>query len=310
MRKPVAPSPFASGTRNRFGRSSLGGGVSASNSNTRIVKAGQLDAGNEGGTQHGKSLRSTQAGSGRHVGALAGLHQRNGAGAPAHGAQAATRTHSNLGLNSERLRASMIERLRRQGVEDERVLDAMMAVPRHIFVDEGLASRAYEDAALPIGHGQTISQPWVVARMLAAVCENRVPVKVLEVGAGCGYQAAVLAQFVKEVHAIERIRGLYEPARDRLRALKLMARVRLIYGDGMAGLPGVAPFDAIVVAAAGIKIPQGLLEQLAVGGRLIAPEGTTAQRLILIERTGASNWRRVELESVRFVPLRSGIQPY
>src|SRR3546814_1143961 len=120
-----------------------------------------------------------------------------------------------------------------------------MAWPRHMFVDEGLASRAYEDAALPIGHRQTISQPWVVARMISAMCENRVPVKVLEVGAGCGYQSAVLAQFIKEVHAIERIRGLYDVARERLRSLKLIARVRLGFGDGMAGLPGIAPFDGI-----------------------------------------------------------------
>ncbi|HWK70459.1 MAG TPA: protein-L-isoaspartate(D-aspartate) O-methyltransferase [Burkholderiaceae bacterium] len=271
MRKPVAPFPFASGTTNRFGRSSLGGGVSAANSNTRIF----------------------------------------GPGNPASSAPAAGRRSStmvNLGLNSERSRGMMIQRLRNQGIQDERVLDAMMAVPRHVFVDEGLASRAYEDAALPIGHSQTISQPWVVARMISAVCENRVPVKVLEVGAGCGYQAAVLAQFIKEVHAIERIRGLYELAREHLRAQKLIGRVRLTFGDGMAGLPGIAPFDAIVIAAAGIKIPQALLEQLAIGGRLIAPEGTTAQRLILIERTGAATWHREELESVRFVPLRPGTQ--
>jgi protein-L-isoaspartate(D-aspartate) O-methyltransferase len=271
MRKPVAPFPFASGTTNRFGRSSLGGGVSAANSNTRIVAPGN----------------------------------------PASNAPLAGRRTSatvNLGLNSERSRAMMIQRLRNQGIQDERVLDAMMAVPRHVFVDEGLASRAYEDAALPIGHSQTISQPWVVARMISAVCENRVPVKVLEVGAGCGYQAAVLAQFIKEVHAIERIRGLYELAREHLRAQKLIGRVRLTFGDGMAGLPGIAPFDAIVIAAAGIKIPQALLEQLAIGGRLIAPEGTTAQRLILIERTGAATWHREELESVRFVPLRPGTQ--
>jgi len=214
----------------------------------------------------------------------------------------------NLGLNSERLRAALIQRLRRQGIQDERVLAAMMAVPRHVFVDEGLASRAYEDAALPIGYGQTISQPWVVARMISAVCENRLPAKVLEVGAGCGYQAAVLAQFVPEVHAIERIRGLYELARNHLRALKLVSRVRLSFGDGMLGLPGLAPFDAIIISAAGIKIPPALLEQLAIGGRLIAPEGTAAQRLILVERTGPSSWQRQELESVRFVPLRSGTQ--
>jgi len=299
MRKPVAPFPHATGTRNRFGRSSLGGGVSASNSNTRIMKAGQLPT--DGGPAPARPGAARAGALPAMPLRVPGSVVRSPAALPANG---------NLGLNSDRLRAGLIDRLRKQGVDDERVLAAMLAVPRHVFVDEGLASRAYEDAALPIGHGQTISQPWVVARMISAVCENRVPVKVLEVGAGCGYQAAVLAQFVKEVHAIERIRGLYEPARDRLRALRLMARVRMIFGDGMAGLPGVAPFDAIIVAAAGMKIPQALLEQLAIGGRLIAPEGTTAQRLILIERTGAANWRRSELESVRFVPLRSGTQPY
>ncbi|CAB3663284.1 MULTISPECIES: protein-L-isoaspartate(D-aspartate) O-methyltransferase [Achromobacter] len=215
---------------------------------------------------------------------------------------------SNLGLNSERLRQAMVQRLRSQGITDERVLNAMAAVPRHLFVDEALASRAYEDAALPIGHSQTISQPWVVARMIAAACEDRAPTRVLEVGAGCGYQAAVLAQFVRDVHTIERIRGLYELAREHLRALRLTTRIRLIYGDGTLGLPGVAPFDAIVVAAAGLAIPQALLTQLAPGGRLIAPEGGSNQRLVLIERTGAASWKRTELEAVRFVPLRSGIQ--
>ena len=215
---------------------------------------------------------------------------------------------SNLGLNSDRLRQAMVQRLRGQGISDERVLNAMAAVPRHLFVDEALASRAYEDAALPIGHSQTISQPWVVARMIAAACEDRAPTRVLEVGAGCGYQAAVLAQFVREVHSIERIRGLYELAREHLRALRLTTRIRLIYGDGTLGLPGVAPFDAIVVAAAGLAIPQALLTQLAPGGRLIAPEGGTNQRLVLIERTGATSWKRTELEAVRFVPLRAGIQ--
>lgn len=270
MRKPVAPFPFVSGASNRYGRSGLRHGFSAANSNTRISSS------NPAVQQVPAASRSLEP--------------------------------VNLGLNSERARAMMIQRLRNQGIQDERVLQAMMSVPRHSFVDEGLASRAYEDAALPIGHGQTISQPWVVARMISAVCQNRVPVKVLEVGAGCGYQAAVLAQFVKEVHTIERIRGLYELARYHLRALKVISRVRLSFGDGTIGLPGIAPFDAIIVAAAGIKIPQALLEQLELGGRLIAPEGTSAQRLILIERTGAATWRREELESVRFVPLRAGIQ--
>ena len=228
------------------------------------------------------------------------LQRQTQAPAPASG--------GNLGLNSDRLRQAMVQRLRAQGVSDERVLNAMAAVPRHLFVDEALASRAYEDAALPIGHSQTISQPWVVARMIAAICEDRSPTRVLEVGAGCGYQAAVLAQFVREVHSIERIRGLYELAREHLRALRLTTRIRLIYGDGMLGLPGVAPFDAIVVAAAGLAIPQALLTQLAPGGRLIAPEGGANQRLVLIERTGAASWKRTELEAVRFVPLRAGIQ--
>ena len=253
----------------RYGTSGVGPGITAANSNTRISSA---------------TLQRPDA-------------SRN-----------AAPQVPNLGLNSERLRQAMVQRLRDQGISDERVLAAMGAVPRHLFVDEALASRAYEDAALPIGHSQTISQPWVVARMLAAVCEDREPTRVLEVGAGCGYQAAVMAQFVREVHAIERIRGLFELARGHLRALRLATRVRLIHGDGMLGLPGIAPFDAIVVAAAGLSIPQALLAQLAPGGRLIAPEGGASQRLVLVERTGAASWSRRELEAVRFVPLRAGIQ--
>jgi protein-L-isoaspartate(D-aspartate) O-methyltransferase len=214
----------------------------------------------------------------------------------------------NLGLNSDRLRAAMVERLRNQGITDERVLMAMNEVPRHLFVDEALASRAYEDAALPIGHSQTISQPWVVAHMIAAVCKGRTPTRLLEVGAGCGYQSAVLAQFVPEVWAIERIRGLYDLAREHLRRLRLTPRIHLVYGDGMLGLAAMAPFDAIIVAAAAPRIPPALLTQLAPGGRLIAPEGLSNQRLVLIERTDAEHWRRIELEAVRFVPLKGGIQ--
>lgn len=202
----------------------------------------------------------------------------------------------------------MVSRLREQGITDERVLAAMRAVPRHLFVDEGLASHAYEDAALPIGHEQTISQPWVVARMISVLAEGRELGKVLEVGAGCGYQAAVLAHVAREVHTIERIHGLYEMARRNLRNIRVPGRLRVVFGDGMAGLPGSAPFDAITIAAAGLKIPQTLLEQLAPGGRLIAPEGGAAQRLVLIERTGAASWKRQELDAVRFVPLRPGTQ--
>lgn len=269
MRKPLSRSPFVAGTTNRFGRSRLGSGLSTSNSNARVTLPPSLS---------GAPMPQTPA------------------------------DQANLGLNSERLRQAMVQRLRMQGIENEAVLAAMGKIPRHLFVDEGLASRAYEDAALPIGYGQTISQPWVVARMISAICENGAPANVLEVGAGCGYQAAVLAQLVRQVHAIERVRGLYDMARQHLRSAGLIQRIRLVYGDGMLGLPSQAPFGAIVVAAAGLTIPQALLEQLAPGGRLIAPEGGSAQRLVLIERTGPSTWHRQELEAVRFVPLRAGTQ--
>ena len=216
-------------------------------------------------------------------------------------------SEANLGLNSERMRTVMIERLLAHGITNDRVLAAMQLVPRHAFVDGALASRAYDDAALPIGHSQTISQPWVVARMISIAAEVPGAQKVLEVGTGCGYQAAVMAQVFSQVYSIERIRALYDMAREHLRALKL-ARIRLNYGDGMAGLPAAAPFDAIVVAAAGLKIPQALMNQLAVGGVLVAPEGSGTQRLVKIQRTGLTNWERQELEEVRFVPLKAGVQ--
>jgi protein-L-isoaspartate(D-aspartate) O-methyltransferase len=203
--------------------------------------------------------------------------------------------------------AGLVRDLQAQGISNDLVLAAMQTIPRHAFVDEALASRAYDDASLPIGHGQTISQPWVVARMIASVCGATMPTRVLEVGTGCGYQAAVMAQVFQQVHSIERIRALYDMAKERLRALRL-TKVRLVHGDGMLGLPSVAPFDAIVVAAAGIRIPQALFMQLSVGGVLIAPEGSGAQRLVRVTRTGASSWDRQELEEVRFVPLKSGLQ--
>lgn len=214
---------------------------------------------------------------------------------------------ANLGLNSERMRSVMVERLMSQGITNDRVLAAMQLVPRHAFVDGALASRAYDDAALPIGHSQTISQPWVVARMVSIASEVPGATRVLEVGTGCGYQAAVMAQVFSQVYSIERIRALYDMAREHLRALKL-TRIRLNYGDGMVGLPAAAPFDAIVVAAAGLKIPQALMSQLAIGGVLIAPEGSGTQRLVKIQRTGATTWERQELEEVRFVPLKAGVQ--
>ena len=214
---------------------------------------------------------------------------------------------SNLGLTSERLRMRMVERVRAQGVEHKAVLGALASVARHQFVDQALASRAYEDGALPIGHGQTISQPWVVARMLAALCEPQMPRKVLEIGTGCGYQAAVMSHLFAQVFTVERVRPLYDMARARLHDMALR-NVQCLFGDGMLGWDAKAPFDAIVVAAAGLSIPQTLLDQLAVGGKLIAPEGDTHQRLIMVTRQSTREWIRVELEAVRFVPLRPGVQ--
>ncbi|UOD49303.1 protein-L-isoaspartate(D-aspartate) O-methyltransferase [Orrella daihaiensis] len=214
---------------------------------------------------------------------------------------------NNLGLTSDRLRMRMVERVRAQGVEHEVVLGALARVARHRFVDQALASRAYEDGALPIGHGQTISQPWVVARMLAALCEPDTPRKVLEIGTGCGYQAAVMSHIFAQVFTVERVRPLYDMAKTRLQDMAIR-NVHCLFGDGMLGWSAKAPFDAIVVAAAGLSIPQTLLDQLAVGGKLIAPEGDTNQRLIMVTRQSTREWRRVELEAVRFVPLKPGVQ--
>jgi len=213
-----------------------------------------------------------------------------------------------VGFTSQRTRDRMVTRLREQGIVDEAVLAAMAQVPRHLFVDEALSTRAYEDTALPIGFEQTISQPYVVARMIEALRgpEERPLGKVLEVGTGCGYQAAVLAQLAKEVYSIERIQGLHERARANLRPMRI-ANLRLAWGDGYQGLPEAAPFDAIIVAAAAPRMPAALLEQLAPGGRLIAPVGTTAQQLQWMERTAGGVIERA-LDLVHFVPLRAGKQ--
>ena len=213
-----------------------------------------------------------------------------------------------IGMTSQRTRLRMVERLREKGIEDERVLAAMAAVPRHLFVDEALASRAYEDTALPIGFSQTISQPYVVARMIESLIgDSGVPAKVLEVGTGCGYQAAVLAQLAREVYSVERIAALLERARANLRSLRL-SNLRLTHGDGNFGLEQAAPFDAIVVAAAAREVPQALLRQLARGGRMVlplkaGPRGT--QRLALYERS-ARGITETELDEVLFVPLQTG----
>ncbi len=214
-----------------------------------------------------------------------------------------------LALTSERVRERMVERLRANGVTDQRVLNAMSVVPRHMFVDPGLAAQAYEDAALPIGHHQTISKPSVVARMIELAAAGRALNNVLEIGTGCGYQAAVLSQVAREVYSIERIRPLSERAKTNLRPLRI-PNIRLHYGDGRLGLPSAAPFDAIVIAAAGLDVPQALLEQLAIGGRLVAPVGSQegqSQVLTLVERLGPAQWRESRLDRVFFVPLKSGV---
>ncbi len=217
-----------------------------------------------------------------------------------------------LALTSERVRERMVERLRTSGIGDARVLQALAAVPRHMFVDPGLAAQAYEDAALPIGHHQTISKPSVVARMLELAGAGRALERVLEIGTGCGYQAAVLSRIARDVYSIERIRPLYERAKTNLRPLRI-PNIRLHYGDGRLGLPAAAPFDAIVIAAAGLEVPQALLEQLAIGGRLIAPVaeqgsvGEASQVLTLVERVSNTQWRESRLDRVFFVPLKSGV---
>lgn len=209
-------------------------------------------------------------------------------------------------MTSQRTRDRMVARLRDKGISDEVVLAAMSIVPRHLFVEEALASRAYEDTALPIGFEQTISQPFVVARMIEAARAGRALGRVLEIGTGCGYQAAVLAQIAKEVYSIERISGLLERARANLRELRLR-NLRLVHADGMPGLPEAAPFDAIIVAAAAAQLPEALRAQLAPGGRLIAPVGAQDQTLCLIERT-RSGFTEQWMDPVNFVPMRMGKQ--
>jgi protein-L-isoaspartate(D-aspartate) O-methyltransferase len=214
---------------------------------------------------------------------------------PAHG----------IGMTSQRTRDRLVERLRAEGIRNERVLEVIRATPRHLFVDEALASRAYEDTALPIGYNQTISQPFVVAAMTDLVIRHR-PRTVLEIGTGSGYQAAVLAALVSKVYTVERIEPLARQARQRFRKLGLR-NIRASYSDGTAGLPEFAPYDAIITTAAAERIPGALLEQLSPdGGRLVIPVGgRSSQTLTLVTRHGAA-FEREELDPVIFVPLLSG----
>jgi protein-L-isoaspartate(D-aspartate) O-methyltransferase len=213
---------------------------------------------------------------------------------------------SGIGMTSARTRERLIQRLVEQGIRDPRVLDRIRNVPRHLFVDEALSSRAYEDTALPIGHGQTISQPYVVARMTEAITIGGTPAKVLEIGTGCGYQTAVLAPLVGKIYSIERIEPLLERARERLRQLEVK-NVRFKHGDGAEGWPSQAPFDGILLAAAPHALPQKLLDQLAEGGRLVAPVGPEGrQELLRLTRRG-DQFLRERLGFVSFVPLLGGV---
>ncbi len=210
-----------------------------------------------------------------------------------------------IGMTSQRTRNRLVQRLAGEGIRNQAVLDAMREIPRHIFVDEALASRAYEDTALPIGFGQTLSQPYIVARMTEALLRDGPLRRVLEIGTGSGYQAAILACLVPEVYTVERIGSLSRRARRRFRELGI-GNVRLRHCDGKMGWPEQAPFDGIIATAAPHQIPQSLLEQLALDGRLIIPVGGEGlQKLLLITRTHEAYEQEI-LEPVSFVPMLAG----
>lgn len=212
-----------------------------------------------------------------------------------------------IGMTSQRTRQRLVAYLRDAGIRDERVLQAIVELPRHLFVDEALASRAYENTALPIGFGQTISQPFIVARMTEAVLTERLPGKVLEIGTGSGYQTAVLASVAERVFSVERIGALLTTARQRLQTLGL-SNVRYKHDDGSVGWSRYGPYDGILVTAAATRFPDDLLDQLAVGAALIAPVGPAAQQeLIRVERT-LSGFERRSLGAVSFVPLLGGVR--
>lgn len=212
-----------------------------------------------------------------------------------------------IGMTSQRTRDRLITRLVEMGIKSKDVLDVIKNTPRHIFVDEALSSRAYENTALPIGYNQTISQPYIVARMTEALLENGDrPKSVLEIGTGCGYQTAILAQLVDKVYSIERIDALLKKARATLATLKLR-NVRLKHGDGNRGWKEYAPFDAILVAAAPEGVPEKLLQQLAVNGRLIIPVGRPGEQKLLLIKRAETGFEEQQLDMVSFVPMLEGV---
>lgn len=211
-----------------------------------------------------------------------------------------------IGMTSQRTRDRLIGTLRAMGIKSDKVLDVIKNTPRHIFVDEALSSRAYENTALPIGHNQTISQPYIVARMTEALVNGGKPGKVLEVGTGCGYQTAILAQLAEKVYSVERIDALLGKARVRLHQLRFR-NVKLRHGDGNLGWPEYAPYDGIMVSAAPVGVPETLLQQLAVDGRLVIPVGKMGhQKLLLITRT-EEGYQEQQLDLVSFVPMLEGV---
>ncbi len=232
----------------------------------------------------------------------------------AHADAARRSSPSGLGLDSADVRRHMVQRLHAQGLQHEAVLAALDGVPRHLFVDGALATQAYEDTSLPIGHGQTISKPSVVGRMLELLMQGanaragQSLGRALEIGTGCGYQAALLARLAKQVISIERLRPLHEKAREHLAALRL-TQLRLVYGDGMRGHPPNAPYDSIIAAAGGEALPPAWLEQLAIGGRLVAPlqEPRTHRQVLVVVDRHEHGYAHSVHETVKFVPLKSGL---
>jgi len=211
-----------------------------------------------------------------------------------------------IGMTSQRTRDRLIGTLRAMGIKSDKVLDVIKNTPRHIFVDEALSSRAYENTALPIGHNQTISQPYIVARMTEALVNGERPGKVLEVGTGCGYQTAILAQLADKVYSVERIDALLGKARVRMHQLRLR-NVKLRHGDGNLGWPEHAPYDGIIVSAAPVGVPETLLQQLAINGRLVIPVGKMGQQKLLSITHTEEGYQEQQLDLVSFVPMLEGV---